>query len=69
MPLYEYSCHACSERFEVLQTMGEGSDGLACPSCGGGAIERQLSTFAGRTGSAGQTAEACARSGCDSPFT
>ena len=69
MPLYEYSCHACSERFEVLQRMGEGGEGLSCPSCGGGAVERQLSTFAGRTGGSAESASACARPGCGSPFT
>jgi putative FmdB family regulatory protein len=34
MPLYEYQCHACSHRFEVIQKF---SDPLAdsCPKCKG----------------------------------
>lgn len=69
MPLYEYRCVDCRERFEVLQSMGEGSEDISCPSCGGCSIQRQLSTFAGITGSSSASAEACATPGCDSPFT
>lgn len=69
MPLYEYRCEDCAERFEVLQSMGEGSEGLVCPTCGGGAVERQLSTFAGRSAASSPAAEACATPGCSSPFT
>jgi putative FmdB family regulatory protein len=46
MPLYEYRCPACGHRFEVLQRLGEGGDGLFCPSCSAPAPRRQLSTFA-----------------------
>ena len=46
MPLYEYRCRDCGERFEVLQRLGERGDDLRCPSCGQPAPERQLSTFA-----------------------
>jgi putative FmdB family regulatory protein len=50
MPLYEYACAACRARFEVLQRMGEGSDAIRCPDCGGSEVERRLSTFAAATG-------------------
>ena len=69
MPLYEYRCLNCDERFEVLQRMGEGSEGISCPSCRAPSIERQLSTFAGMTASSSASAEACATPGCGSPFT
>ena len=46
MPLYEYRCEECGHRFEVLQRLGETSDGLVCPQCGRERPERQLSTFA-----------------------
>lgn len=46
MPLYEYRCRRCGHRFEVLQRLGEGAEGLACPRCGEVDAERQLSTFA-----------------------
>ena len=50
MPLYEYRCDTCGKRFEVLQRMGDGAEGLACPACGSEAIARQLSTFAAAGG-------------------
>ena len=68
MPLYEYRCRDCAALFEVLQSMGEGSDGLSCPRCGGDAVERQLSTFAGMTASASAAAGG-STSACGSPFT
>jgi putative FmdB family regulatory protein len=45
MPIYEYRCAACSERFEELVRRPD--DTVACPECGGTQAERLLSTFAG----------------------
>ena len=59
MPMYEYRCESCGNRFEVLQRMGEGSDGLACPECGAGEPVKQFSTFASN-GDGQATAAACA---------
>jgi len=67
MPLYEYRCRGCGERFVVLQRMGEAGDGLLCPRCGEPAQERVLSTFAAHGGgdagsrAAGPAAGACCR--------
>jgi len=52
MPLYEYTCGECGRRFEVLQRVGAGSDGVACPSCASTKVVKQLSTFASAVGSA-----------------
>lgn len=43
MPLYEYTCRTCHERFELLVRY---DTVLACTQCGGLDIERALSTFA-----------------------
>lgn len=72
MPLYEYRCNACGHRFEVLQRMGEGAEGVECPSCGERAAEKLLSTFAAASSGAGSPAgAACGASGggCGSGFT
>jgi|CXWL01.1.fsa_nt_gi putative FmdB family regulatory protein len=53
MPLYEYRCQGCGERFEVLQRMGASADEVLCPSCGAEHPERLLSTFAASFGHAG----------------
>ena len=43
MPIYEYSCRACSHEFEavVLPTSGP----PACPACGAADLERMISLF------------------------
>lgn len=56
MPLYEYRCRECGERFEVLQRMGQGGEELTCPRCGEARPERVLSTFASTTGGGRETA-------------
>ena len=63
MPLYEYRCAGCGERFEVLQRLGAGSESLTCPRCGAAEPERQLSTFAAAAG----LSAAAARSSAQAP--
>ena len=43
MPIYEYECRGCGNRFEKIVY---GSTELACPSCSSADLERLLSTFA-----------------------
>lgn len=50
MPIYEYRCSECEHRFEMLQRIGQGAEGLVCPSCGGTSLDKQFSTFAAATG-------------------
>ena len=66
MPLYEYRCRGCGERFEVLQRLGASGDDVLCPRCGEERPERVLSTFAAGgaregAGSAAAAAAACCR--------
>ena len=62
MPVYEYRCQSCGEVFEILQRMGQGAEGLTCPSCGSEQLEKVFSTFAARgtTGGASQGVGGCA---------
>ena len=43
MPLYEYKCDACGERFEVIQKFSD-SPPDACRLCGKGPVHRQHSS-------------------------
>lgn len=54
MPIYEYQCRDCGHRFEVLQRMGESSEGVSCPECGRSQVDKQFSTFASASSSAFQ---------------
>jgi putative FmdB family regulatory protein len=44
VPIYEYRCTACDERFEEL--VPAGSESPACTACGSNEVERLFSAFA-----------------------
>ncbi len=72
MPLYEYVCQQCGERFEVLQRMGATADGLSCPSCGGGDVTKAFSTFASSVPTGSGSSLPCGKpssAGCGGGFT
>lgn len=48
MPIHEYRCSTCGHEFEEL-IRREGQP-VACPGCGGSALERKLSAFSARVG-------------------
>lgn len=52
MPLYEYRCRTCDERFEARRAMADADEPLACPNGHTRAV-RLLAAFAatGRAGS------------------
>ena len=43
MPIYEYECSGCGNRFEVLQRMDD-KDVPTCLICGSGEVNRLIST-------------------------
>lgn len=43
MPLYEYECEACGQRFELIQKFSDPAPD-ACVKCGKGPVERQKSS-------------------------
>lgn len=47
MPVYEYACRACGERFEELIL---GSERPTCPSCSGTSLEKLPSAFGVQAG-------------------
>lgn len=63
MPVYEYKCHGCDERFEQLVRSVDGDDGMKCPQCGSTKVERLLSVFAARDGGSAAPASACQQCG------
>ncbi len=63
MPIYEYRCEDCDHRFEILQRLGEGADGLSCPDCGAPRLSKMFSTFAANA-DGGSAQPAAAGAGC-----
>jgi len=49
MPIYEYECTQCGERFEVRQSIGEDGSRLNCPKCKAGNPKRLFSSFFNRS--------------------
>ena len=45
MPIYEYQCTQCGERFEVRQSVGEDGSKLHCPKCTAQNPKRVISSF------------------------
>jgi putative FmdB family regulatory protein len=43
MPIYEFECGACGERFERLVDIG--TETATCTNCGAAGAERKLSSF------------------------
>jgi putative FmdB family regulatory protein len=48
MPLYEYECEACGDRFEQLvgSTAGIDSEEVVCPRCGSRDVRKLMSGYA-----------------------
>jgi putative FmdB family regulatory protein len=46
MPLFEYRCETCGQRFEKLHK-AEDAALPACPACGGTAATKLISSFSG----------------------
>lgn len=44
MPIYEFECGGCGERFEEL--VASATERAACPACGAADASRRLSSFA-----------------------
>ena len=46
MPLYEFACKNCGEKFELLVPASERNEPQECPACGKKASDRLMSSFA-----------------------
>ncbi len=51
MPIYEYRCESCAERFELLTGFAERDTAQACPACESTKTRVLVSSFAFGAGS------------------
>lgn len=56
MPIFEFNCDECKQRFDVLTRVGTE---IQCPQCGSGQVRKLLSTFSAHSPSS--TDSACRR--------
>jgi len=48
MPIYEYRCKECGEKFEKLVRFSTSTSEIECPKCGGRKVEKLISAFSTR---------------------
>lgn len=60
MPIYEYECQSCDEKFELRRSINDSDTELKCPKCGERNPRRIFSMFS--TGSSGSSGGSCAPS-------
>ncbi|OEG71308.1 hypothetical protein ATZ36_15200 [Candidatus Endomicrobiellum trichonymphae] len=53
MPLFEFICKKCNEKFEMLVL---GSESTECPKCKSSEVMKQFSSFASTTSSTSRSA-------------
>ena len=50
MPIFEYKCDKCDEKFELLKSASDDSSAI-CPGCGSSDVSIVFSTFCSSTNS------------------
>ena len=45
MPIYEFQCAKCGERFEIVSSHAERDEKAVCPSCGGRDVSQVFGGF------------------------
>ena len=61
MPIYEYECQQCEEKFEMLHLSSEDEKNVCCPKCQAAEVVRVLSLFSSGAGQSGDVS--CGPSG------
>jgi putative FmdB family regulatory protein len=61
MPIYEYICKDCGERFSLLQGINVTEKETQCPKCSSGQVKKVISAFCCSTGSGGGAASVPSR--------
>lgn len=64
MPIYEYVCLDCGERFELIRSMKEADSPIACEACESQHTSRMLALF--NAHSAGRVVAGSQSGGCAS---
>jgi putative FmdB family regulatory protein len=66
MPIYEYLCQSCGNKFEKLVRRTDDVLESGCPSCGQKHLQQEYSTFAARATSGSASPSAPMGGGCPS---
>ncbi|NMB57738.1 MAG: zinc ribbon domain-containing protein [Chloroflexi bacterium] len=69
MPLYEYICQECNNRFEKRVSFSEADDDQECPVCGSSRSKKQISLFASTNGTGSGNVSSSSSCGGSGRFT
>ena len=58
MPIYEYECTECGEKFELRRNIADSDKEIKCPKCGAKSPKRVFSVFGTASSSVGYTPSA-----------
>ncbi len=53
MPMYEYECQECGDKFELRRGFSDSDEDIKCPKCGIQNVKRAMSLFASSGGGSG----------------
>ena len=59
MPMYEYECNKCGNRFDYLMFLSKENQGLKCPKCASADVQRVLSRFATKSADGSSGSGSC----------
>jgi len=64
MPIYEYRCESCGDKFEKLVRRSEEALEAGCPACGDKHLHQEYSTFSARANAPGASSAMPETGGC-----
>lgn len=70
MPVFEYHCTKCNNKYEVFHKSSVNQEEVLCPKCNSAASKKLFSTFSASMGSNSiSDSDSCATGNCDTSFS
>lgn len=66
MPIFEYQCSECNNKYDIFHKSQSSSEKIECPSCGSDKSKKLFSAFAASVNTS-SSMPSCASGACDMP--
>ena len=66
MPIFEFECTECGERFEELVRSANAVDEVVCPGCRSQSVRKKISTFASKVSGSSSISYGASSAPCSS---
>lgn len=67
MPVFEYKCSDCNEKFEILHKSGLKQTDVSCPNCNSSNNKKLFSAFSASVAGSSASDNSCASGSCGIP--